>query len=284
MANPIVKIKREINKFPTTLTSAELGVDLGINKLYIGNSVGVSIPISAEISDDVNLSGVNANHNRIPTQKAAKTYIQNNINPSPPPGDAPARDTFFARFTGRGVVSNATTMELFELYGDPVIQQSPNMGIQIEDPNAPLNTGFLQTSKSQMTLQVNYNLTISSVDSNVITQEGSNLPVHRMIGMRVINKSAPTNVSYYGMQTFLPAIASDITPVSGLPTLVNGSAVVNLPRYIYGVQEWELQLVYRFRSFDLSLGISDLTNGVNDPILTNGYAMRVQMVKLAEVT
>ena len=77
MANPILKIKRDINtsNIPSGLTSGELFVNLLTNTLYVGDTYGISIPICGEVTTEIN-SNSNSNYN-IPTQKAVKTYIDN---------------------------------------------------------------------------------------------------------------------------------------------------------------------------------------------------------------
>jgi hypothetical protein len=82
MANPKIKIKTGTGK-PSNwngtsgATAGELYVDLSNTSFYIGNTFGRAITFGNLIDSDITL---NANSNtRIPTQKAVKSYIDNNI-------------------------------------------------------------------------------------------------------------------------------------------------------------------------------------------------------------
>jgi hypothetical protein len=281
--NPILKIKRNVNTFPTGLTPGELAVDLGIKKLYVGNNSSVSIPISAQVSSDVTLGGSNASHDVISTQNAIKTYIDNTLINNPPPV-APPKETLLARFTGQQLISNVaiTPTNQFELYNTPIITQTANMGIQIEDPNDPVSSGFFQTTKTSMTLNVNYSVYLSSVDTSVIAAEGTNLGTFRLVGLRLINKSNST-ANYYGIQTVLPAIGNEnVGGLQGLPTLINGNATIVLPKYT-STAKWEIQLIYQVRSNDSTLFMGNLLDNVIDPVVSDGYGVRIEMIKLGEV-
>jgi hypothetical protein len=281
--NPILKIKRNVNTFPTGLTPGELAVDLGIKKLYVGNNSSVSIPISAQVSSDVTLGGSNASHDVISTQNAIKTYIDNTLINNPPPV-APPKETLLARFTGQQLISNVaiTPTNQFELYNTPIITQTANMGIQIEDPNDPVSSGFFQTTKTSMTLNVNYSVYFSSVDTSVIAAEGTNLGTFRLVGLRLINKSNST-ANYYGIQTVLPAIGNEnVGGLQGLPTLINGNATIVLPKYT-STAKWEIQLIYQVRSNDSTLFMGNLLDNVIDPVVSDGYGVRIEMIKLGEV-
>lgn len=281
--NPVLKIKRNVNTFPTGLTPAELAVDLGIKKLYVGNNSAVSIPISAQVSSDATLGGNNASHDVISTQNAIKTYIDNTLVNNPPP-TAPSKETLLARFTGQALASNVelSLTNQFELYNTPIITQTANMGIQIEAPDDPVSSGFFQTTKTSMTLNVNYSVYLSSVDTNVITTEGTNLGTFRLVGLRLINKSNST-ANYYGVQTVLPAIGNEnVGGLQGLPTLINGNATIVLPKYT-SISRWEIQLVYQVRSNDSTLFMGNLLDNVADPLVSDGYGVRIEMIKLGEV-
>jgi hypothetical protein len=69
-----------------------------------------------------------------------------------------------------------------------------------------------------------------------------------------------------------------------LPTLLTGNATVRLPKYVQGVSEWELQLVYQIRSVDQSMeaGTGGPNQGINDPLISAGRGIRLQIVKLSE--
>lgn len=85
MPKPIVKIKkgntRPGNYNPVNgsgLTAGELGINLTDNAFYIGNNLGQAITFGAEISTDTELGGPSPSDNKIPTQKAIRSFIGSN--------------------------------------------------------------------------------------------------------------------------------------------------------------------------------------------------------------
>jgi hypothetical protein len=274
---PIVKIKRG-NTTPTTqLTAGELGVDLATNRLYIGiASPGSAVAIGAEVDTAITLGGTNTSDNKIATEKAAKDYITSKLIAGP---QLP-KDTLFATILANQA-NQSSTLQNIDL-SSAVITQSTNMNLQREDPNIPLNTGFFQTIKTEMILNVTYSLQISAVDANAIGPEGTNIGYWRLAGLRVIDTNTPANVTYYGMQVVLPVIGT--ASFSSLPTLISGNACVRLPKYVSGGTQWELQLVYQIRSNDLLLdiGTGGSNNSVNDPEIGAAKGIRIQIVKISE--
>jgi len=276
MANPILKIKRNTNFTPTTqLINSELGVDLGLNKLYIGNTSNISVPIAALIDADISLGDNLSSDDKIPTQHAAKIYVDTRpMSPQTP------KDVLLATISGQPL-NNSSIIQNIDL-SSAIIAQSANMNLQIDDPNTgSLTTGFFQTTKTEMHLNVNYSIQISSIDTNATSTEGVNIGYWRIAGIRVIDTKNPTNVYYYGMQASIPVIGD---PTNPLPTLISGNASIRLPKYTSNVNQWEVQLVYQTRSVDQTLTAGDLTNGINDPILGTAKAIRIQITKLAETT
>ena len=72
-----IRIKRnESTTVPTGLTFGEPAFVDGLNSLYVAKNNGTSIRVGAEIDTTVTLG---TSDNKIPTQKAVKTYIDNNI-------------------------------------------------------------------------------------------------------------------------------------------------------------------------------------------------------------
>ena len=275
--NPIVKIKRG-NTTPTTqLTAGELGVDLATNRLYIGNNIGVAVAIGAEVDTAITLGGTNTSDNKIATEKAAKDYITSKL----VAGTQAPKDTLFA------TISHNQANQSFQLQnidlGGALISQSTNMNLLIADPNSN-PTGFYQTTKTEMILNVTYSLQISEVGDNAIELEGTNIGFWRLAGLRVIDTNTPANVTYYGMQVVLPVIGT--ASVSSLPTLISGNACVRLPKYVSGSggTQWELQLVYQIRSNDglLDIGTGGSNNFVNDPPIGAAKGIRIQIVKISE--
>jgi hypothetical protein len=277
--NPTVKIKRNTNFTPTTqLTTGELGVDLGTSRLYVGNNTGAAVPISAAVDTDVNLGSTNPSDNKITTENAARQYIINKVSSIPSNTD---KNTLIATISAQQA-SVGTSIQNIDL-SSAVIQQTANMNLQIQDPNFPLYSGFFQTSKTEMFLNVNYSLHVSSISSNAIVTEGTNLGFWRVAGLRVIDTNNPTNVTYYGMQVMLPIIG-DTNPVFALPTLISGNACVRLPKYVSSGTQWELQLVYQIKSFDqlLDIGTGGTNQEINDPVIGSAKGIRIQIAKLSE--
>ena len=274
---PIVKIKRGITPPTTQLTAGELGVDLATNRLYIGNNIGVPVAIGAEVDTAITLGGTNTSDNKIATEKAAKDYITSKL----VAGTQAPKDTLFATISANTPAVNASPVPQNIDLSSAVIAQSTNMNLQIEDPIIPLNTGFFQTAKTEMILNVTYSLQISAI--NAVLQEGTNNGYWRLAGLRVIDTNTPANVTYYGMQVVLPVIGTN-DPLFPLPTLISGNACVKLPKYVSGGTQWELQLVYQLRSFDpqLDIGTGGPHNIVNDPPIADAKGIRIQIVKLSE--
>ena len=72
-----IRIKRNASTtVPTGLTFGEPAFVDGLNSLYVAKNDGTSIRVGAEIDTTVTLG---TSDNKIPTQKAVKTYIDNNI-------------------------------------------------------------------------------------------------------------------------------------------------------------------------------------------------------------
>jgi hypothetical protein len=72
-----IRIKRSTSgTAPTGLTFGEPAFVDGINSLYVAKNDGTSLRVGAEISTGVTLG---TSDDKIPTQKAVKTYIDNNI-------------------------------------------------------------------------------------------------------------------------------------------------------------------------------------------------------------
>ena len=275
---PILKIKRNTNFTPSNqLQPAELGVDLGTNKLYIGNSSGVSVPIAAQISSDVTLGGSTPSDNLLATQKASREYILSKI--SGVAGTLDGKDTFIATRTAYPINSSAI-LEYIDFSGF-TIQQSPTFGLQLSEP---LQSGLIQTIKNEMFLNVSYSMHITSIDNNAMVTEGTSLGYWRLSGIRVINTLNPTQVTYYAVQALPPVIGDTSPTINPLPTLLSGNATVRLPRYVSGVSQWELQLIFQVRSVDgsLDIGTGGSNMGINNPIIADGKGIRIQIVKMLE--
>ena len=273
---PIVKIKRGITTPTTQLTAGELGVNLATNRLYIGiASPGSAVAIGAEVDTAITLGGTNTSDNKIATEKAAKEYITSKL----VAGTQAPKDTLFATIS-YNQANQSSLLQNIDL-SSALISQSTNMNLLRADPDLGNPTGFFQTTKTEMILNVTYSLQISEVDENAIGLEGTNIGYWRLAGLRVIDTNNTENVTYYGMQVVLPVIG---TSPSSLPTLISGNACVRLPKYVSGGTQWELQLVYQIRSNDglLDIGTGGPNNFVNDPPIGAAKGIRIQIVKISE--
>lgn len=278
---PRLKIKRNVNFTPTTqLTPGELGVDLGQNKLYVGNSTGTAaIPIAAAVSIDPALGGSTPSDNLIATEKAVKTYVSTL---SAPP--ATSREIFIGT-VGSNVLNSSSTLDVID-FSSMVFTQTPNMNLKLVDPVDPLVYGFFQDTKNEMYLNVNYSIHFQSISSNALSTEANALGYWRLAGLRLINTTTPTNNTYYyGMSTTAPVIGGIVANTASLPTLMSGNAVIRLPRYT-PTTTWRLQLIYRIRSADSILNAGDVSSNTtdyrNDPVFGVGTAIRIQVTKLGE--
>jgi len=292
MATPILKIKRqtviETGIQPTTLTQGELAVDLISNRFYVGTDVvGTSVPISTKVVDDATFPSTNDSY--VATEKGIKTYLQNNYNPSSI--SVPPKNVFSMRIPFSDVnlfgdqydLSPNLATEGFNYF----IDLNTNNFIKIGE-NFDLNqfgTGLYQTTAKNMFLHVNYSVSIKSVSTTNMASE-TNINFWRSFGMYVIDIN--NNIkTYYGVQTSPPVIG---TP-TGLPTMLNGSAIVKLPKYRYGsltndggiFQPWELRFFSQIRSSDtMYIGNIQSGSGVNDPTLRDDYKIKIEIVKLTE--
>jgi hypothetical protein len=276
---PIVKIKRGIIPPTTQLTAGELGVDLATNRLYIGiASPGSAVTIGAEVDTAITLGGTTTSDNKIATEKAAKDYITSKLVVGP---QLP-KDTLFATILANPA-NSGVQLQNIDL-SSALISQSTNMNLLRADPNSN-PTGFYQTTKTEMILNVTYSLQISAINTG--TLEGTNNGYWRLAGLRVIDTNTNNTTSlttYYGMQVVLPVIGNTSVPTFPLPTLISGNACVRLPKYVSGGTQWELQLVYQLRSTDgsLDIGTGGSNNIVNDPPIAAAKGIRIQIVKLSE--
>jgi hypothetical protein len=277
---PIVKIKRGITTPTIQLTAGELGVDLATNRLYIGiASPGNAVAIGAEVDTAITLGGTNTSDNKIATEKAAKDYITSKL----VVGTQAPKDTLFATILANPAANASPVPQNIDL-SSAVISQSTNMNLLRADPNSN-PTGFYQTTKTEMILNVTYSLQISAINTG--TLEGTNNGYWRLAGLRVIDTNTINTTSlttYYGMQVVLPVIGNTSTPTFPLPTLISGNACVRLPKYVSGGTQWELQLVYQLRSTDgsLDIGTGGFNNFVNDPEIGAAKGIRIQIVKISE--
>lgn len=77
MADPIIKIKKRTltSGIPNGLQQGELAVNLFTNSFYIGTGGNSAITFGAEVDSNITLAS--NSDNKIPTQKAVKSYVDN---------------------------------------------------------------------------------------------------------------------------------------------------------------------------------------------------------------
>lgn len=77
MADPIIKIKKRTlsSGIPNNLQAGELAVNLFTNSFYIGTGGVGAITFGAEVDSSITLAS--NSDNKIPTQKAVKSYVDN---------------------------------------------------------------------------------------------------------------------------------------------------------------------------------------------------------------
>lgn len=295
---PQVKIKRSNTQAPTSLLPGELGVNLATNTLYVGNTSNTPIPILAEVSADKTLGGLNASDNKLSTQNAAYRYIQSGLI------QLNSAKTMLDLYVPAVQVNTANTIQNIELgsafdadTGDPedvdgyVTDYGTNLQIRDSQLPSPPDSGFFQKDKDEYILHVTYSVYFTCIDENSISTEGTGLAYWRSAGLRVINTTTPSQVTYYGIHTIPPCIGTAASP---LPTMISGSATVRLPRYTSGGNRWELQLVYHVRSVDqtISVGTGDANHGFANTVplnhsidanfTPNVTGIRIQIIKLGE--
>lgn len=75
-----IKFKRTTTATtPTGLTFGEPAFVQGLNSFYVTNNSGTSIRVGAEVDTSTTLAGAGATHNKLPTQLAVKTYVDNAV-------------------------------------------------------------------------------------------------------------------------------------------------------------------------------------------------------------
>lgn len=75
-----IKFKRTTTSTtPTGLTFGEPAFVQGLNSFYVTNSSGTSVRVGAEVDTSTSLGGAGATHNKLATQLAVKTYVDNNL-------------------------------------------------------------------------------------------------------------------------------------------------------------------------------------------------------------
>jgi len=166
--NPIIKIKKGLNKpanysqtvqngivvGTTGLTAGELGVILteGNYNLYVGNNLGQAITYGCEISTDVTLGGATPSDSKIPTQKAIKDFASSLASGSAYP--------IQSRIAGGNTTVNPSG--LIGATGYKVafsINDSTNStGTPFLTANSPANNTFTNNTGTDITVLVTYQI------------------------------------------------------------------------------------------------------------------------------
>lgn len=288
MPTPIIKLKRGNNQIPSTLFIAELGVDLGTNRLYVGNIEGVPIPIGAEVSG---VTFLGPSNNKIPTQNAVKKYVDAKL------GSLAATEKPYLQ-----VRLNDNTLTTLGYNTGNIVQaiDTANFitesffgtsGLQWTNTPNGFDNGFFQTSKDKMVFAVNYNVNISPPNNGTpVNTEFGTPGVFRGFGIRVVDENGgfvgqnPIVAKYYGTKVQVPILTTIST--YGRPTRQSANCIVELPKYT-DTNQWKLQLFTWVRSADtdglLEIGAPESPEpSVNDPALQPGYALRIEFIKLSE--
>jgi hypothetical protein len=262
MADPKIKIKRGTGK-PSNwngvsgTTAGELYVDLTNTSFYIGNTFGQSITFGNRIDSDINLT---ANSNtRIPTQKAVKSYIDNNIQ-----GSVSDPDLFMIRqiavgdtYLSGGFLTEVTeseenfnTTSLGTAGGLAILEQRwttfqfniqhslyDNQISNIYKSKANSIFDFLsdsrivQRSGSPITAHISYQLTFDTESSNTVVDG-----YLRRAAIRVTTYTSPTT---YEQKYYLVGNSNVQWTVNGQFTngvyalgSINVSGIVDIPPYV----------------------------------------------------
>lgn len=254
MADPRIKIKRGIGKPPnwngiSGTTAGELYVDLTNTSFYIGNTFGQAITFGHFV--DGGTLGTNSDL-RVPTQKAAKTYIDAKFSSV---AGLTSSDIIFVRnitqeenlFSGEeengNEVSIGTSGTLAELntrwesynfnfeqtaFTNVLKSRGNNSIFKMNADTGSVNAGIAitQTSASSIKAFVSYQLSFDNFTNNssgnpVATGESS----ARRCAIKVITYTDSVN---YTEQYLLPSYGY----LTGTNVLIlNGSGIIEMPRW-----------------------------------------------------
>lgn len=276
---PILKIKRG-NGIPSGLTAAELAIDLQSNKLYVGNILGNSVPIAAQV--DV---AIGTSDNKIITQSTVKSVVDSS---APSGGGSSYIDKKVLLLTVPAATTNSAVQKDFI----PLYSATPQFNtftgdlftstgeLQIDDP-AGTGSGITQISKTAMYLNVDYSMIYSANPTTAVDASGQ---YWRLSGMRVIDVNNISDVTYYGIKVTPPMIGNSIQ------TFMNANAIVKLPKNTYNPttglgKRYVLQFIFQiFSSYLLhQIGNPALNSavGVMTPIASD-YGIRIEISKIGE--
>jgi hypothetical protein len=232
MARPIIKIKTGSTR-PTTytetivngvvtntqgLSAGELGATIVAPNyaFYIGNNSGIAITFGGEISTQADLGGVAASDYKIPTQRALKTYIDQN---SGNPGTSAV--SIISRYNNalQSVGINAEADILFQ-----VQDFTTTGGITELTYNAGTGAFTNNTAATTIYLLVTYQVTWSGFAT---TQSYNTRNIVRSAWIQKSFTGSVAGENVYGFTTLLcPPIASNLA--GAITGTQNGTAVIEL--------------------------------------------------------
>lgn len=303
--NPIIKLKRNSTVAPTVLQPGELAVSYSNNRIYVGNDSNTPIPIAAQVRNTLSGPSVTADDNFITTQRAVKDYVSSVVSPpSIPKGYA------LAQGYGQQISFGANQRYFTELGFYDIIQDADTFLT-----SAP-GTGIINISITAVTLAVTYSIHIQSPDfawpntnpvDYVLTEANSNY-TYRRTGIFLKQTNTITNTvlstEYFGIQTQYPIFCTDQIEYNsgrGLPTMMNGSAVIKLPSSTASGSQWEIGLFTDVRTTEgasqnlfagdpdgvvaTNFGFANGAIGINDPPMSNltlagPVGIKLEMLKI----
>jgi len=230
MAKPIIKIKTGTVKpsdytetfsggivaSTSGLSAGELGATITAPNyaFYIGNNLGKAITFGAEVSTDILLGGANASDFKVATQRALKTYVDDNIVGGP--GGSVVQIISRYSTTTQSVTTNAEIGVQFDT------QDFISSG-GITDLTYTAGT-FTNNSANTIYLLITYQITWSGF-STTSSYNSRNIVRSAWVQKSFTGSVAADNV--YGFTTLLcPPLASNVA--GALTGTQNGTAVLEL--------------------------------------------------------
>ena len=230
MAKPIIKIKTGTVKpsdytetfsngivtSTSGLSAGELGATITAPNyaFYIGNNLGKAITFGAEVSTDILLGGVNASDFKVATQRALKTYVDDNIVGGP--GGSVVQIISRYSTTTQSVTTNAEIGVQFDT-------QDFISSDGITDLTYTAGT-FTNNSANTIYLLITYQITWSGF-ATTSSYNSRNIVRSAWVQKSFTGSVAADNV--YGFTTLLcPPLASNVA--GALTGTQNGTAVLEL--------------------------------------------------------
>ena len=230
MAKPIIKIKTGTVKpsdytetfsngivtSTSGLSAGELGATITAPNyaFYIGNNLGKAITFGAEVSTDILLGGVNASDFKVATQRALKTYVDDNIVGGP--GGSVVQIVSRYSTTTQSVTTNAEIGVQFDT-------QDFISSDGITDLTYTAGT-FTNNSANTIYLLITYQITWSGF-ATTSSYNSRNIVRSAWVQKSFTGSVAADNV--YGFTTLLcPPLASNVA--GALTGTQNGTAVLEL--------------------------------------------------------